>query len=120
SARDRLDASERHYRALAANSSDAVVLVGEDGLILSQSDTLAQLVGYPGVSTVGIDITLLVHRADVPDVRALLEKSLLAPGVVFETAVRVFHASGAKLWLGARLVNLIDDADVGGIVVNLR
>jgi diguanylate cyclase (GGDEF)-like protein/PAS domain S-box-containing protein len=119
-ARQRLLTSELYYRALAANSSDAVVLVGADGRILTESPKLAELVGHAGNPTTGIKINLLVDREDVGIVEDLLAHAVAAPGVVFDDAVRVHHGAGGRRWIAARVINLLHDPAVGGIVANLR
>ena len=42
------------------------------------------------------------------------------PGQTFATDLRVLNGAGQTQWLGARMVNLVDDPDVGGVVVNLH
>jgi diguanylate cyclase (GGDEF)-like protein/PAS domain S-box-containing protein len=120
SAQRRVHASERHYRALAANSSDGVVLVDPDGRLLNDSPTLAVLAGRPGASTAGVHISDIIHPDDIDDVRAILARALLNPTVVFDAEFRVRHADGRYLWFGARAVNLLHDPDVNGVVVNIQ
>ncbi len=120
SAQRRVHASERHYRALAANSSDGVVLVDPDGRILNDSPTLALLAGRPGLSTTGVHMSAIIHPDDLDGVRAILARALLNPTVVFDAEFRVRHANGSYLWFGARAVNLLHDPDVNGVVVNIQ
>jgi PAS domain-containing protein len=51
-----LTSSERLYRALAANSSDAVLVLDPDGVVTNDAPNLATMLGYPGAQTRG-------HRA---------------------------------------------------------
>ena len=119
-ARRQLESSERHSRALAANSSDAVVVIGQDRLIKHDSRQLAELVGYPDHPTGGYDLLTLVEPADLEEGRLVIERCLATPGQVFDSELRVNHGEGRQVWLGARLVNLLHDPDVAGIVVNLH
>ena len=52
--------------------------------------------------------------------RTLFDQALLAPGVVLSGEARTTHADGADMWLSTRAVNLLDEPDVRGIVVNLH
>jgi diguanylate cyclase (GGDEF)-like protein/PAS domain S-box-containing protein len=116
----RVRSSERYYRALAANSSDAVVVVDPSGVIMGDNPAIASMLGYEGTSTEGADILGVVHPEDLKAAQAVFSNTLLVPGEVFSTELRVRHADGSVLWLAARAVNLHDDPDVRGVVVNLH
>ncbi len=57
---------------------------------------------------------------DLDDVRAIFDKLLASPGTTYDGELRTTHADGSEMWLAARAVNLIDDDDVGGVVVTLH
>ena len=118
-ARSRVAASERLYRTLAANSSDAVVMIDADGFILREAAAFAALVGRAGVETVGCRAWDLAVATEVtpPDI---FEQILLSPAVVLEGEVRIVRPNGDVQWISTRAVNLLDDSDVGGIVVNVH
>jgi diguanylate cyclase (GGDEF)-like protein/PAS domain S-box-containing protein len=114
-----LASSERLYRALAANSSDAVILLDADGIVMNDAPNLATLLGYPGGQTKGYRAFDFLSGADV-DSRTLFDQTLLAPGVVLSGEARTTRTDGRELWLSTRVVNLLREPDVGGIVVNLH
>jgi diguanylate cyclase (GGDEF)-like protein/PAS domain S-box-containing protein len=116
----RLRSSERHFRALAANSSDAVVVVDSKGRIMGDNPGIAAMLGHEGVPTDGVDILGVVCEEDGDVARAVFSNTLLVPGEVFSTELRVRHADGSLVWIAARAVNLEHDPDVGGVVVNLH
>jgi diguanylate cyclase (GGDEF)-like protein/PAS domain S-box-containing protein len=117
--RAELEAQERRASLLAEISSDAVVVVDADGIVLNDALLLSRLVGYD-TRAKGSDIFSLVHPADLAQARGQLQRSLSAPGQVFENEIRALDRHGRELWLGVRVVNLLGDPDVGGIVVNLH
>ncbi|MEY2571534.1 MAG: hypothetical protein QOE63_1884, partial [Acidimicrobiaceae bacterium] len=119
-ARAEARSSRRHYERLAANSSDAVILVDAAARIMNESPQLAALCGHPGQSTVGVDPMQIVDRVDADVVNDAFARSTTSPGEVISIEVRVRRADGSRIWLSARLVNLFDDPDVGGIIVNLH
>ncbi|MCI3950175.1 MAG: Diguanylate cyclase/phosphodiesterase (modular protein), partial [Acidimicrobiales bacterium] len=116
----RLRSSERHFRLLAATSSDAVLVVDRSGRILGDNPGVAAMLGYEEASTDGADLLAVVCPEDQEAARAVFSNSLLVPGEVLNTELRVRHADGSVLWLAARAVNLGHDPDVGGVVVNLH
>ncbi|MDQ1248785.1 MAG: hypothetical protein QG597_3159, partial [Actinomycetota bacterium] len=71
-AQEELAASERHYRLLAENMSDAVWVVDAHGLITWVSDSSRRLLGWWSEHVVGREFTRLVHPDDRTDARRLL------------------------------------------------
>lgn len=118
-AQSHLVASERLYRALAANSSDAVLMLDADGVIMNHAPALAALVGHPGEDTLGHRALDFVAATD--DVTPnLFNEALLSPGVVMSGESHIRRPDDSELWLSTRAVNLLDDPDVRGIVVNVH
>ncbi|CAN5556141.1 hypothetical protein BH10ACT2_BH10ACT2_25250 [soil metagenome] len=118
-ARSNLTSSERVYRALAANSSDAVLMLDADGRILNHAPALAAMVGYPDVDTVGhLALDFVAPSDEAP--QSLFHEVLLTPGVVLAGEARIRRPNDSELWLSTRAVNLLADPDVGGIVVNVH
>ena len=113
-------ASRRHYARLAANSSDAVIVVGADRHVTEHSPQLAALLGYRGTSE-GVDLAEVLNAAEPAHVGNAFAMSLQSPGevVVAEVLVSDPEAAGRASWIGMRLVNLLDDRDVLGVVVAL-
>lgn len=118
-AQQQLIARERQARALAENSSDAVVVIDADRRIVHDHN-LAALVGYPGRRTTGADLLFLVVPDDMEEAENAIGRSLASPGQTFDVVIRVNHGDDRQVWLSARVVNLLDDPDVAGIVVNLH
>ena len=118
-AQEHLASSERLYRALAANSSDAVLVLDADGVVTNDAPNLAKLLGYPGEQTRGYRAFDFLSPDDVGS-RTLFDQALLAPGVTLSGEARTTHANGADMWLSTRAVNLLHQPDVRGIVVNLH
>ena len=109
-----------YYRAIAANSSDAVMVVARNGAVINDSSNLGELVGSPIESAVGASILDLIWLAEPDEVRAVWAASVATPGQMHELEVRLFDRDGGERWLAARVVNLLDDPAVGGVVINLH
>jgi diguanylate cyclase (GGDEF)-like protein/PAS domain S-box-containing protein len=116
----RLGSSERFFRALAANSSDAVFLVGADGVVRTESAGAAGLVGRAGTPLVGSALLEVVTDEDRDAAQDVFDEALRAPGEVIAAELRVRPEDGAEVWLSVRVVNMTGDADIAGVVVNLH
>ena len=111
---------ERYSSAVAANSSDAVVILDADGMIGNDAYRLAALLGLGRTTLQDVDVLSYTEPEDRSAGRAVIHRALRSPGQVLETQVRVRHVDSHFVWLGVRLVNLLDDPDVEGIVVTLH
>jgi two-component system, sensor histidine kinase and response regulator len=118
SARAEARKGHRHYARLAANSSDAVIVVGADGRTTDQSLQLARLVGFEGPSA-GVDWMTLLAPVDPATLRALFARVTSTRGVVFNAEVQVTRGDGTRAWLSSRMVNLLEDRDVEGVIIAL-
>jgi two-component system, sensor histidine kinase and response regulator len=70
--------SHRHYACLAANSSDAVVVVDADGRLMNESPQLAALVGFQGL-TMGVAAGRLLAPVDGDELVALFARVTATP-----------------------------------------
>jgi diguanylate cyclase (GGDEF)-like protein/PAS domain S-box-containing protein len=118
-AQARLASSERLYRALAANSSDAVLLVDGDGRIANDGLAFAAMIGLPGMSLHRRPLLDFVPTTDLES-RRIFEELMHTPRVVFAKDTRIPRHGAGDLWLSGRAVNLLDDPDVGAIVFNVH
>ncbi len=119
-ATDRLGSSERLFRKLALNSSDAVLVLDRNGILQREAPGLAELVGIPDAGAIGDDIVGASdeERATDGTARALLLAALASDGAPVEEELHLTW-DGDERWLAVRAVNLLSDPDVEGIVVTL-
>jgi diguanylate cyclase (GGDEF)-like protein/PAS domain S-box-containing protein len=115
-----LEHSTRFYAALAENSSDAVIVIDEAGLILNDAPNLAAMLGQSGISTTGMDAFELLQPRDPDATRRVLARWWLTSGVVADAELRATQVDGTDRWFGVRAANLSTDPVVGGMVINLR
>ncbi|CAN5657458.1 hypothetical protein BH10ACT1_BH10ACT1_27050 [soil metagenome] len=119
-ARSTVAVREAHYRALSVNSADAVLVLDVEGRIREGGGALARFLGVASdaIPTSPLDqAQVLVDRAAV---QALLAKARISPGAVIGEEIPITLQDGTELWFAARVVNLLDDPAVGGIVANLQ
>jgi diguanylate cyclase (GGDEF)-like protein/PAS domain S-box-containing protein len=112
--------SEERFRSLVRNSADVILICDAEGTITYESPAVEQVLGYDPaarVASAGFDI---VHPADFDWAQAMFADLVGKAGAEAEAEFRARHADGTYRWLQARIKNLLDDAAVGGIVVNYR
>ncbi len=116
-----LQASERRFRALVQHSSDVVTVIDRTGIVTYQAESIESVFGYRPEDLVGRSILELTGLEAADELRDELELAFLdgSDGVrVLETQLR--HASGRLRHAEITVTNLMDDPDVGGLVLNTR
>jgi diguanylate cyclase (GGDEF)-like protein/PAS domain S-box-containing protein len=119
-ARERLRSLERYASAVAANSSDAVLVLDEVGVIINDAPQFAALVGSAGLPTRGETAMSFFTPVDLAQATAFFGRAVLLPGHVFEGEFEVVRLDGRRMWIGSRMVNMLDVPDVCGVVVNMH
>jgi diguanylate cyclase (GGDEF)-like protein/PAS domain S-box-containing protein len=113
-------ASERRFRALIENASDAVTVMDAEGSILYESTSVERVLGHRLADRKGESAFSFIHPDDIARSEAVLMTVLGSPGRTVPLDVRGLHADGTWRWIEAQITNLIDQPDVGGIVANFR
>ena len=115
-----LQHSEKYYRALIENSSDAVALVDPQGIVLYASPSTWRVIGYTAEEYLGQNAFASVHPEDVLQAESFLRKMLHTPGHIYMTGYRVKVKTGEWRWLEGSVHNLLAEPDIGAIVINYR
>lgn len=119
-AEERLQQSERRYRALIENSHDAVALSDASGKVYYASPATRRVLGYAAEELQGTSIFDPIHAADVENVRALYDGMVRKPDAVVSSEHRVRAKDGSWRWLEVTFKNLLHDSSVQAIVQNFR
>ncbi|MBA4312383.1 MAG: hypothetical protein C0417_07110 [Chlorobiaceae bacterium] len=114
-----VERSEKHFRSLIENSSDIIVLINCEGIIVYASPSTERVMGYQFEEVIGIDIFKLVHPEDLQKAREIFSQSLKHPKLVIHMDIRALHKNGAWRWVKCSGVNLLLDTNVSGIVLNI-
>ncbi|MBN2201384.1 PAS domain S-box protein [bacterium] len=115
-----LQSSERRFRALIENSSDAIALIDPQGVVLYNSPSYERIMGYPVSERSGRNTFDLIHPDDRGQVFSLLAGILRDGGRMTVPTVRVRHADGTWRWIEGVANNLIREPAVAALVVNFR
>ena len=112
--------SEARLRSLAQNSADVNVILGPDGVIEYESAAVEQVLGFAAVGRVGQSVLALAHPDERDWVAEALAEVARVPGAQRSVEFRTRHADGSWRTIEAVAKNMLDDAAIGGIVMNYR
>jgi diguanylate cyclase (GGDEF)-like protein/PAS domain S-box-containing protein len=115
-----LRASEERFRSLVQNSSDVISIVDADGAVRYHSESVRRVLGYDPGELVDGDPLTLVHPDDRERVARFVAEAALRPGVTAAETWRVRHRDGTWLHSETVAANLLEDANVRGLVLNTR
>jgi len=117
---DALRESERRFRALIENSTDAVILFDESGTLTYTSPAATRILEFPNEEMLGRPALDFVHPEDLPQASALLEESGRKPGQPLYGRARVRTRSGEWKLLEGVVTNFLADPAIRAFVVNYR
>ena len=120
-AEERVQHSEKLFRALIENSSDAIALMKVDGIFIYASASTARVLGYQPEELIGRNVFgELVHPDDLELTRRNFAALLQEAGKSQSAEFRMRHKDGSWRWVEGSGLNLLDDPAVAAIVVNYR
>jgi PAS domain S-box-containing protein len=120
-AQDRLRDSEQRFRALIENTPDIVMILRGDGTRRYQNVAVASiLTGWSQEELISFPTLQLLHAEDRPEIQRQLALSMAEPGRKFSSEIRIQRKDGQWIYFGAVTVSLMDNPEVGGILVQLR
>ena len=119
-AEEKLQQSERRFRALIEKSSDCVFLIAEDTTILYASPSSKEISGFLPEELIGTNGLIWFHPDDLQEARRQLEALLQTPGSSSHGEFRHLCKDGEWRWMECVNTNLLHDPSVSAIVVNAR
>lgn len=117
-AQQKVEASERYFRALIENSSDAIVLMNENGSVVYQSPSTQRISGYTLDEVRASENYELVHPDDRQEDIASFKDLLKTPGKSVNRNHRLRHKNGNYIWLEGTYTNLLHDKNVNAVIYN--
>ncbi len=112
--------NEEHFRSLIENATDIITILDRDGTRRYVSPSIQRALGYNPQELIGKNPFDLVHPDDLPELRKLFASGLTQSGYTITKEFRIRHKDGSWKTHEATAHNLLDDAAVGGIVINSR
>ncbi|WP_434521075.1 PAS domain-containing protein [Halorubrum sp. AS12] len=108
------------YRAFLEYGSDLVTVVDDDGLVVYESPSVEEVLGYEQGSTVGRSPLGYVHPDDRERVTERFYRALNEPDASPTLEYRYRTADGDWVWLESRTRSLPADSPVGKLLINAR
>jgi PAS domain S-box-containing protein len=119
-AEERILQSEKRFRALVERSSDVYLIVNQKGHIAYTAPSTLQILGYQLNEYISSNSFDYIHPEDMAAAKMLFSDLLQTPAVPFRSVYRTKHKKGQWLWMESVSINLLDDPNVKGILVNAR
>jgi PAS domain S-box-containing protein len=119
-AEEALRQQEAYFRSLIEHATDAIAVVDQDGTIRYESPSVHSVLGYEPEELLGKSIFELVHPDDMEGVIAGFGSLMSMPGEGGTLEVRLRRKDGTTRVFEGTGRNLLNDPQVGGIVVNYR
>ncbi|MFA6293492.1 MAG: PAS domain S-box protein, partial [Victivallales bacterium] len=118
--RQNLESSERRFRALVENLSEAIALLGPDGRFLYASPSASRINGYPTNEFMGRSAFEIIHPEDRAQVAQHFQRIQKTPGASTSLLFRLQHRDGSWRWIDAMAKNRLEDPEIGALVINYR
>ncbi len=112
-----LRTSEHRWQAVFRNISDTVTIIDRDGEVKLTTGQTKKILGYPRGYWHGRSLFDLGHPDEADRARDLLAELLAEPGREVASELRGRHAAGHWEHLSVTGVNLLEDPDVGALVI---
>ena len=113
--------TDRRFQSMVQYSSDLITLVGADLRISYESPAVSAVLGRSADQVIGKFVNEFVHPDDALTLQAQFTK-ILTGGLRAKTAFeyRVAHPGGQWRTIDTVMNNLLDEPDIGAIVLNGR
>lgn len=112
--------NEAKLRAIMQHSSDIVNILDIDTTINYCSPATFRTLGYMPEDLMGIKFISFIHPEDLPIFQVFLTQSVDALSVSTPIVMRHRHINGNWVYLESVCYNLLQDANVQGLVINSR
>ncbi len=112
--------SEKRFRVLIENASEAILLLDEQGVILFTSSSSSRITGYITGENIGKSIFELIHPDDQSKAHEIFARILQTSRILPFTDFRYLHKDGAWRRMEGIATNFLREPDVKAIVLNYR
>lgn len=117
---EELSKKEKLFRVLVENNEGIICLLDEKMNVLFRSSSTSQVTGRFIDENTKVAVAEYLHPDDRLDVKELMASVIANPGKTIPVSIRLRHEEGHYIWLEGVAKNMLDDAAIGGIIINLR
>ena len=119
-AEQKLEASEKRFRALIENIYEGIVVVDAIGTIQYLSPSSSRVLGLPPEELISQNAFSLIHPEDFENVTSLFTQALQQPELRATASIRFRYADGTWRWVEAVGANAFAEPSVQGMIVTVR
>jgi diguanylate cyclase (GGDEF)-like protein/PAS domain S-box-containing protein len=112
--------SAERFRSLVQNSSDVIALLGRDLTIRYHTPSAERVLGYGEDGLVGVELTELLETGEREGLRSFFADVCASPRLAMPRDLPLRRKNGTTCQLESVFLNLLDDANVAGVVVTAR
>lgn len=112
--------TDKRFRALVENSSDAISLLNRNGRVLYATPASSKVLGYEPAELLGQNAFQLIHPDDVPRALDMFRQTLATPRSPLHLELRLRRKNGQWAWIESVTSNLLDQPEIRAIVSNYR
>lgn len=116
-----LKRSETYFRSLIENTVDLIMVIDPVGLIFFQSNhSHKRYLGYEEDELIGKNIMDFLHPQDAEDFLEKIFKVTKNPSQRYDLEYRFRHKTKGWYTLEGVCINLLDDSNISGLLINVR
>ncbi|TDX01967.1 PAS domain-containing sensor histidine kinase [Dinghuibacter silviterrae] len=112
--------TEHRFRSLIENGMEVITLMDEHFMPIYRSPASIRLTGWTTEERRKTGMLAYIHPEDLPNVRKTLDETFNQPGRPLRISLRSLHKQGHYVWYEGTVTNLLQDKNIGAIVVNLH
>jgi PAS domain S-box-containing protein len=117
---DRIEESEKRFRALVENNDGIITVVDKNLKVLFRSPSSAKVTGYTDKEFEEITNKEYFHPDYLQYIYQIIQKSINNPDKLIPALLQAKHKNGHYIWLEGVVKNKFHDSNVNGIIVNFR
>lgn len=111
---------ENRFRAMVEKSQDLIVIVDKNRKVLYRSPSAEQITGFSTEERIKNTNLDGVHPEDRQQVTDYLTDLKENSGKTIQCTYRLKHKQGHYIWLEGTFTSLVDDPNIGGIIINVK
>ncbi len=115
-----INRSESKLRTLMQHGSEVVNIIDIDTTIQYCNPLSLKVLGYPAEEIMGRKLIQFIHPDDLPDFQNAINKVMETPSSVMPLVLRYHHVNGDWIYMECVVSNLLQDANIQGIVLHAR
>lgn len=119
-AQEEVESSQQYYKALIEYAPDVIIVLDSDLTARFVSPSFERTFGYAANEVLGKTLFDKIHPDDVAHIQRVADTARQNPGAPTRSEYRIQHKDGHWMYIASVGTNRLDDASIGGTVINLR